>query len=347
MHVRQAHRVCQLAHLPRLDRFFPNCLLGAVELVARFSFGFADIKKCWFGNTIVYSAPTSGWVAANGFEFTGRIAVAQEAHCRALARLEEYYGIQIAAERLASVEDALDSIYACLDSGKPAISSFELSLLDSRRPQGQFRPHYSVVGGIDFDRGFLRVLDSAQGEHQITFDRFALGFERYTQHDMAFEIVRPACESPGSSRSLQRSQAGADVARSLENLESDDPTRGLSALRRCIVDVERAHADLGRPFYVPGLWIFSHDRNCFRRALPYWREAALVPPRLLERLDGQLTRAFEIWFQADMTIERSITEGDGAQMREVPRILQRVVPIEVEISESLRSMLRYLITESA
>src|SRR5688572_6470227 len=114
MSTQSAQPALILSALPRPDRFFPNCGLSLVELVARARFGFPDIKKCWFGGTFVYRAAAGNvGLRRNGLELDAEISLAGDAYGRALERLDHYYGITIRRERMSSFDQTLRAVEAC------------------------------------------------------------------------------------------------------------------------------------------------------------------------------------------------------------------------------------------
>jgi hypothetical protein len=333
-----------LQGLPRLDRFFPHCLLGLIELVARTSYQLNDIKMCWSAHTIEYEpVRRERWLRDNELHLSADIGVDQGAYRRALRRLESHYQISVIEKVPGSLEDLVETIWSSLMRGVPAITSLDMGFFHgSRRSRGALDAHVIGVTAFDPGRGLFRVVDQVKGDFEVTLDDYAASFERHRSCGREFTVVE--CQrTPGMTvRPLDRATIAADVRRTLDNLESDDPTCGLSALRQLQADVVAAHDVLQAPFLIPGLWTLSHDRYCSRKMLTYWRQVAPEADDLLSKLDIQLRRTFELWFMADATVEHGVRADDSSAMAKLAALLDQVSVAEQASAQVFHSLLARL-----
>jgi hypothetical protein len=326
--------------LPKLDRFFPDCALGLVELVARKALGVPDIKQIWFGNTFDYRPPIAPeWLSASRVEFAGTFFVTDDVRPRALRYLERCYGFTVSPRQFVDLGALLDEIHGSLQRGVPAISMFDMSFLqEPERRSGKLRPHMIAVAGWDEAAHSLTIVDQVKGQIAIPRKQLEDSFHRFADAGHEFFILECRRGAQAEVSALGREQTLEDIRRAVVNLRSTEPNLGLNALRRLGADANTALEVEKRPFAIPGQWIFSHDRHAVRSGLRYWKEAGVASPAVLGRLDRLLGEAFGAWFQMDMTIERAIMEKSVSRMREALAALDVVVPIEVALADALEAI---------
>lgn len=326
--------------LPKLDRFFPDCALALIELVARKEFEFDDLKKIWFGSTFEYQPPRSSeWLNANRVEFAGRLFTAGDVRGRAFEYLGRYYGMQVESETFVNFGRLLDDVHRTLSRGTPAVTMFDMSFLQPpERRNAALQPHMIAIAGWDSAAGTLRIVEQVRGELTISMSQYEESFQRFAESASNFYVLRCALKPGTASAPLNRDEVIANVRSAVANLRSNDSNLGLNALRQLTHDVKNALEVERKPFAIPGQWIFSHDRHALRAGLKYWREAAVAPERQLVELGDRLAEAFGTWFQIDMTIERAIYQADVERMREALALLEQVARTEANLADLLESI---------
>jgi hypothetical protein len=327
----------ELPQLPRLDRFFPDCGLGLVELVAGVDYGFPDLKKIWFGNTFQYRPPADGqWLNANKVELAAHFSVAPGVPSRAVERLRKYYQVEVHTQAFAELDALLREVHRTLSRKLPAIASFDMSFLqEAGRRNGKLQPHMIGIVGWDVPGGKLRIVDQVRGELAIPFEQLELSFQRFVAQGEKFCVLRCERSSSGPSLPLERETIVEWLREAVGNRRSPDPHLGLNALARVAADVATAVEVEQKAFAIPGQWIISHDRHALRKQLPYWKEAQVADSARLEGIDRALAKAFTVWFEIDMTIERAIHDNDVVRMRKASRLLSEAVRLEDELTTLL------------
>jgi hypothetical protein len=327
----------ELTGLPKLDRFFPDCALGLVELFASHAYGFRDLKKIWFGNTFAYERPESGrWLSASRVELAGHFSLAGDVRGRAFRWLEKYYGIRVDAQRFHDFDALLHAVHGTLSSGLPALSMFDMSFLQREgRANGKVQPHLVGIAACDVAAGTLVLVDQVRGKVPVPLARYEESLRRFAAEDHEFCLLH--CERIRSEAPLplDRAEILSELRAALTNLHSAEATLGLNALSSLELDVSRALEAEKQPFAIPGQWVFSHDRSALKKALPYWEEAQVGSSALRSRLAGLLGDAFALWFQMDMTIERALYERDVAHMHAALRELREASRVEGELARVL------------
>jgi hypothetical protein len=330
----------EVGGLPRLDRFFPDCALGLVELVAQKSFGLPNLKMCWFANTFEYRAPhPPAWLNANRVELAGRLFIAGTPREEALQRLRRFYGIRVEKLVFDDFDALIAEVHRSLSRGTPAMSEFDMALLlPPGRSNGRVQPHMIGVIGCDVPGGTLRIAEQLHGEVIIPLSQYQTAFHRFQEQRCEFSILRCVSDGPEERPRFTQEEIASAVRGALDNLTSSSLHLGLNALRRAGRDVAEAIEVERAAFAIPGQWIFSHDRHALRGGLPYWHEAGVITKIQQGELDKVLAQAFRVWFQIDMTIERALHRKDLEQMREASTLWAKVVMLEERLAALLEGV---------
>lgn len=326
--------------VPKLDRFFPDCELGLIELFARSEWGCKNLKKVWFSNTFDYERPNrAAWLAPNGIELAASMRPAWDVRDVAFRRLEQYYGIQTTRCVFDGFGPLLANVHAALERRRPVLTCLDMSFLQSEsRAKGLFQPHMVAIIGWNASASTLALVDQVRGRVDIPFAHYEQSFSRFREHQRDFyllECSRLQHEPPPLTPEAIR----ADIRRAVDNLFSPEPNLGLNAVSELARDVASAVDAEQRAFAIPGLWIVSHDRFAAREGLPYWAEAGVVGGATLAALDQTLQAAFAGWFDVDMGIERSLHEQNPERMRAVSGAIRKVSDVEQRLAELLRKVL--------
>jgi hypothetical protein len=323
-----------------VDRFFPNCMLGLVEVVARARWGVPDLKKAWFGVGLEYTPPRGAkWLSENGIEFGGRFDLTAGTRERAFARLRALHGIELEKERFLREEDALRRLVETLRSGCPVLTTFDMSVLQpERRAEGLFQPHFVGVVGFDGSQERLEMIDQVKGGFALSVAEFATIVRRFVRRNEPFYFVHPRRDSAFSDRSLDPCSIKKELSVALANLCNGSPTLGLRAIGTLARDVEQAVESEGRPFAIPGMWIVSHDRHALAKQLPYWEQCGAIDSAKSSCLRAALEESFYAWFEVDMAVELSLFEQSAQLMSEVPPKLRAAAQTDAEMARALESV---------
>jgi hypothetical protein len=324
-----------------VDRFFPNCILGLVEVVARARWGVPDLKKAWFGLGLEYTPPRGGkWLSDNGIEFSGRFDLTAGTRERAFARLRALHGIELEKERLLDERDVLRRLVEILRAGFPVLTTFDMSVLQlAGRAEGLFQPHFVGVVGYDGSHQRLEMIDQVKGAFSVNAAELATIVRRFEHHNEPFYFVHPRRVPSFSDEALDPRTVKSELSVALANLRSSSPVLGLRAIENLARDVEKAIESEGRPFAIPGIWIVSHDRHALAEQLPYWEQCGVISSASGKRLRSALEESFYAWFEVDMAIELSLYELSAQLMSEVPPKLRAAARTDAAMSLALESVL--------
>jgi len=170
---------------PRIDRYFPECRIAAIEACSRFLFGVEDFGKLYGRHTFRYVKPPGPITFRdNGVELD------LEIHREPLPRTEldslmrDVYGIR---NELVRFVDFQEYRLFCIDSiasGVPVVTNFDLGFIKQRREYGKLKSaHAIVLVGYDAERRQLRVGEQMLGDTVVDFEDFERCFEHRVASD--------------------------------------------------------------------------------------------------------------------------------------------------------------------
>jgi hypothetical protein len=213
------HAAVEVRGLPRLDRFFPDCALGLVELYAGRAYGLRDLKKIWFGNTFNYERHAAGgWLRANRVEFAGTFSLDGDVRGKAFEALRRYYGIRSRSVSFDDFGAILDEVHATLTRGVSALSAFDMWYLQSEgRSNGRVDPHMIGIFAIDPQAGTLRAMDQVRVGVTIPLSQYAESLVRFSQENPDFFFLKCERDGDGDSLPLDRDGVLRDVRAAVAN----------------------------------------------------------------------------------------------------------------------------------
>ena len=319
--------------LPRIDRYFPQCWCAVVEVVSKLRFGIEDFGRVYGRHTFQYRKP-SGPIAyrQNGVELDLEIHRVPLPEGELPARIEDIYGIRtdlVTFERF----DAYSSFVSdSIEARVPVVTSFDLGFLKARREYGKvFTPHIIAVYGLEPKERAILVAEQMLGTTSVDDDDFVRCFEHQLARDGGASVWQLDRVKP-SERDLDRHEVVARVEANVRNLASTDETlglRGLSRFRNDLAEYLASDSFQGRPFSVPGLWVFSHERHIERKWLQAIRH--LCPndaSGIFDEFDILLSKLFTRWLSADYLIEKSLLADSGRVLKALPSYLDEIVEDE-------------------
>jgi hypothetical protein len=333
--------------LPRIDRYFPECRIAAIEAVSRFLFGIQDVSKAYGRHTFTYSKPTGPLAfRSNGVDLDLYIhrESLQERELDGL--VEDIYGVRNECISFTRLEDYRRFCVDSISSGVPVITNFDLCFIKQRREYRKMRVgHVIVLFGYDATTRQLRAGEQMLGEIAIDLEDFEQCFEHRVAADGAMFVWTLQRLRP-NERDFTRAEVAARIQANLDNLAARDDSLGLNALLRFKADLEtylqspafRAEA---KPFAIPGLWVFSHERHILRK----WLEAVrplCADTAVVDELDQVLGTLFKRWLGADYLLEKCLMSGDGQSLRGLSGHLQEIVKEEQRALEGWQALQRTL-----
>lgn len=326
---------------PKIERFSPYCLLGCLEAVCRAEHGLPDLTDCYYNHTFRYSREGRVRRRAGGLLLDLYFGcVMSDTRRKCFSRLRERHGIAVQRLDFASFDELQAYSRQRLEAGGCFVSYYDLFYLPGRREYHTVhQPHFVAVFGQDRANGTLSVAEQMLGLVELPFsdwfDCFHLAEPLEPSH--VFECRRVDTPSPPSPLVDLRDE----LALFLDNLESPDVASGLGAFAAFVDDIECFLQEPGlAPFYVPGLWSFSHDRHHFRAALASFAERhdpRLRDDTLLEIL-ARLQSLHELWLRIDYQIEASIKMQRASLVKSAYGQLAAVRDLEREMPPLLRRL---------
>lgn len=317
-----------LAGFPRIDRYFPHCRVAALEAAARFRFGIADFGKLYGRHTFAYRRPEGPIrFRENGVELDlelHREPVPEDELDAAIAYL---YGLSCPVHAFNRFDAYLDFCRGRLAHGIPVVTNFDLMFIRNRREYGRVsNPHTIVLIGHDAGSGGFHAAEQMLDRTFVPLEDLTRCFEYQLEVRSKLEIWELTRD--GEGRELRRDDALQRIRANLENLKSSDDRRGLLALTRFEQELSEfldSASYAGQPFSIPGIWVFSHERNIERKWL-----AAIAPlcptaaHGLLDEFNELLKQSFNHWLSLDYLLEKCLAANDGRALRSLPKYLAAI-----------------------
>lgn len=328
----------RLQGIPRLDRFFPNCALGLIEMTARARMGVRDLKPCWFANTIEYARePSLTLLPGARTELDVRVGVGTGPMKDAWTRLRNLYGLSVRRHDFATAEGMTQWIMSSLAHDLPALITIDQSFLAERsRWRGTYSPHMVAVVGVDPHTESLELVEQVYGRIRWPLADFIASFSSVSSNGANFALECVFSELRSNPK-VSEQDIRQHLDSCLTNLRSPQDDLGLNGLRALVREASQAYSTFRRPFALPGLWIFSHDRHALKRSLHYWRLAAPRQMDLFVKLERTLSACFDHWLTADSRIEHSINHGVD-EMSLALQALNDLVQLETVLCETLEEL---------
>lgn len=341
----------QLAGFPRIDRYFPQCWCAAVEAAAKHSWGISDFGKIYGWHGFSYeAAPGTLSLKENGVELDVWFHRPPLAMSELEQRIADIYGIRADLEYFRDWSDYLEHCFGRLRAGVPVVTDFDLGFIEERREFGKvLSPHVVVLYGFDAETQRFSAAEQMIGTISIGLDTLARCFEHKLGTLPGTAVwTLSRC---GDERELQLEELRLQAQSNLNNLRSSSASLGLNALRRF-------HAALGehvrqpsfdeRPFSVPGLWVFSHERHVERKWLKSLAAAGVrLDAGFVQDMDAKLGQLFQRWLNVDYLLEKCLMAESGKALRSLPDHLAPIIAAEQGVTESWAAIFEALPAETA
>ena len=317
---------------PRIDRYFPECRIAAIEAVSRFRFGIEDFGKAYGRYTFTYDAPPGPLAfRSNGIELDLYIHRDPLPDRELDLMLEDIYGVHNELVSFVEFEEYRRFCVENIAARLPVITSFDLGFIKERREYGKILVgHAIVLFAYDANSRQLRAGEQTLGYITVDFEDYERCFEQCVARDGAM-FVWTVERQRSTERELSREEVSARIRANLDNLTSPHDGAGLLALNRFRKDLDAYFESpefltAAKPFAIPGLWVFSHERHILRKWLRAVRPLCSAP-EAVDRLDEVLGSLFNRWLSADYLIEKCLISGDG---RPLKRLSSHLVEIAKE-----------------
>jgi hypothetical protein len=316
---------------PRIDRYFPQCKLAAFEASARFLYGIESFAKIYGRHSFEYQRPPGATLGLrdNGVEldlFFHRVAPEDD---ELESLVEDIYGIQSTILVFRELELYRRYVLENLRARVPVPTDFDLKFIRERREYGRVsQPHVIVWHAHDPETGGFFAAEQMLGT--IRVDRGDLE-ECFAQKlkSPGGEAVWELTRVRNGQRELERDEVLARCAANISNLTAADESLGLRALARFGNDMsQKVQSETfdGRPFAIPGLWVFSHERHIERKWLAAIEHLCPNSGRsFLVEFDELLSTLFKHWLAVDYVLEKCLASQNGKALRALPKSLNELV----------------------
>ncbi len=315
--------------LPRIDRFFPECWCATVEAVAKFQFGISDFGKLYGRHTFHYAKPP-GPIAyrSNDVELDLWIHREELPQAELEALMATIYGVRARTLRFECFASFWEYCSDKVKSGVPVVTSFDLRFIKARREYGKvYSPHVIAIYGYRAREQIVVAAEQMIGTIGVDMHDFRRCFEHRLAADggvVLWELSR----APQPERSLERGEVVARIRANIENLTSSEPGLGFGALAHFRTDLSaylESGSFGGKPFSLPGFWVFSHERHVERNWLKAVRHlCADEDSPLLGDFDALLLGLFKRWLNADYLVEKCLASGNGKALTSLPSYLNQI-----------------------
>lgn len=235
---------------PELERFHGQCLFGCIEAICRTRFGHSAHDAVLGERTLL--------VDMRGDE----VALAHEPpdFTQLRERLRYYHGVEF--RRLRAPANVIAAFTEHIENGHPLLVDFDFTHL-AHRPEYDAAPSYHpvVLVGVDAARDCFLAHEQTSGLVELPFDECETYFSGKLPNGDHPGIIE--CSVVEDERRIEAHDVASRLTRSLENLLSAEPARGLGALERAFGHARRG----GTPADWSGTWILSHDLFGLERLL--------------------------------------------------------------------------------
>lgn len=314
---------------PRIERYFPQCKIGVFEAVARFVFGIQDFGKLYGRHTFTYKRePGPIRYHANGVELDLWIHCAPLGELELESAVEDIYGLRFVAQVF---QDLKSYVSYCVDNiarGLPVATNFDLKFVADRREYGKVStPHIIALHGYDARTGSFVAAEQMLGTTTIERHDLEAGLEQVALDWGGMHVWR-CVRVRDTERQLTRAEVLANIDANIENLSSSSDALGLSALGRFCADLTEyiaSNGNGGRPFSLPGLWVFSHERHVTKKWLSAIEPLCGDQRALLDDFRTLMTELFNGWLGVDYLLEKCLVAESGKGLRGLSAHLERIM----------------------
>jgi hypothetical protein len=330
---------------PRMDRYFPQCLIAGIEASSRFLFGVSDFGKIYGKHTFAYRRPPGPIeFRANGVELDLEIhrVVLTKIEVELASRIEDVFGIRTTETHFATCDGYLEFCKERFRQRVPVVSNFDLRFIKARREYEKVSlPHVIVLHGFDQQRQQFRADEQMLGPIVVEMSDL-LGGVAQSMAQFGAMAVWELSRLRDTERQLERAEVSAQIETNIQNLEAADPLLGLNALSNFSQDLTgylRGDSFHKKPFAIPGLWVFSHERHIERKWLSAVR--ALFPEHssaLFAEFDALLLKLFNRWLSTDYLLEKCLVSESPRALRGLPNYLAEILVDEKAALEKWKQL---------
>jgi hypothetical protein len=335
----QAAEVGTIEGLPRIDRYFPECWCATVEAVAKFRFGIRDFGKIYGRHTFYYERKPGPIVyRSNNVELDLWIHREHLQPTELESSMEAIYGIRTTIKTFDRFSAYWEYCAESIRNRVPVVTDFDLRFIKARREYGKVtNPHVIAVFGYQARERVILAAEQMIGTISVDFEDFERCFEQKIAargNVTLWELSR----APHAERELGRDEVAARIQANLKNLGSSSDTLGLRALARFreeLAEYLQSEAFKGKPFALPGVWVFSHERHIQKKWLRAIQHlcSSQQAPEFFDEFEAVLSKLFTRWLNADYLIEKCLASGNGKALKSLPNYLRELLDDETRVVE--------------
>lgn len=319
----------------RIRRYYPHCAVAAAEVACRNLTGSPRFDLVYGYHTFELTAGAGKPRLKEGsgecdFSFSREASIGSELW----DELAGWYGLIRGHRPISDLEELIDGVSGSLDAGTPLVVDFDMGFLKGRKEYERiFSKHVVCIIGVDRARRCFTALEQIHGLLEIDFAEFEKCILRHREVHGAYNLLTFSRRDTQSGMD-PRARALNRIDANLANIGSASESLGFNALRRFhgILGwlLEISNADC-RPFFIPGMWAFSHERY----ALPFYVEEVCrlfgvtlrSPPR------KSIDALHKAWLMVDGALEANYASFDSANNSRIAKYFPVIMEYEFRIGD--------------
>lgn len=339
-------RAKAITGLPRIDRYFPDCWCAVIEAASRYHFGVSDFGKIYGRHGFHYQRPPAALgYRDNGVELDLEFSRPPLTTAELESAIDSIYGVRTDVLTFENLDALLDYCESSISEGSPVVLDYDLGFIKERREYGKVHGvHVVALYQIALEERRMTAAEQMLGSISIDLGDFERCFARRLALHGGMHVWRVSRSRP-AERELDRDEVRAQVLANVVNLTSTNRALGLTALTAFRADLASfldSTAFQGRPFSIPGLWVFSHERHIERKWLGAVRQLCPSEGAFFDDFDALLSSLFRGWLGTDYLLEKALLSGHGRGLRALTTFLGELVELEARASEKWIELERLL-----
>ena len=304
--------------------YYPSCIYTLVESVSHYMFGIANFNKSYPWHSFLYEKELDKMGHKDDIQLNilldrkigGEINFRDNRDKSLIAgRIHDYYGVNIDRIPFNNIETAKSYIYASLNEGIPVICSYSLGYVPGNRCYKKIFGWHSIsIVGYDSQRKVLLAMHGALSqEFEITELDFSLCFNFLVSEYEFFTVLNLTRDSE-KEKNISLDDILNVSKTNITNLQCTEKNNGLTGLYNFYRELEEyIQTRPEKPIFIPGSWVFSHERISLSKWLTtineemYFDELNLAVDKLIEHSNVLSKR----WLSLDFLCELGINTNSS------------------------------------
>ncbi|MBW3696749.1 hypothetical protein EK599_13705 [Vibrio sp. T187] len=333
--------------IPEPFAFYPHCQYSLVEAIGKYKGYFKDIDRSYFNHTIEYQNNNNGVIKYSGVQldvnlyrkFDGLTDFIENSDKGKIAsEICYFYGIGIKCLEFRDFTSYKSYVEEQLSKGEPVLTESSLGYINTRRHYKKvFGRHFTIINGKSKE-GYSCIEQSLKPKYVLSISDFKECFEYLLGQYGVVRIVY--MEKNGLPAKFDIERVVNKLNRSLANLTTNSDHLGLRGLK-CFVDqFENFYKD-GNSVFIPGSWVFSHERIASINWLEKVKEDLFLGQRVneIDEYIETLNILHNRWFQLDIRCEMSLALGTGRLNETINTLLKEIYDYEEKSTEKLQNII--------